>query len=63
MKSHSGDEKPWADSMLQVVMQFYKITKSCVVHSFVWYEYMIVWRWKYNFHIHIDTDMKDWVCK
>ena len=63
MNSHSGDGKPWADSMLQVVRQFYTITRSCVVHSLVWYECVIVWRWGYNFniHIHIHSDMEGWV--
>ena len=58
IKSQSGDGKPWADSMLQVVKQFYKITSSCVVHSLVWYEYMIDCRWSYDFNIHVYTDMK-----
>ena len=61
IKSQSGDGKPWADSMLQVVKQFHKITSSCVVHSLVWYEYMIGCRWGYKFNIDIHTDMKDWV--
>ena len=61
MKFHSGDGKPWADSMLQKVTQFYTITMPCVVHSSVRYEYMIVWRWSYYFNIQIYIVIKDWV--
>ena len=61
IKPQSGGGKPRADSMLQVVKQFYKITRSCVIHSLVWFEYMIDWRLSYYFNIHIYTDMKDWV--
>ena len=61
IKSHSANGKPCADSMLQVVWQFYTTTRPCVLYGLVWYEYMIVCRWSYSFNIHIYIDKRDWV--
>ena len=39
IKSQSGDGKPWADSMFQMVKQFYKITITILCGT----QLVVVW--------------------
>ena len=39
----------------------HRITRSCVVHGLVRYDYMLVWRWSYTFNAHIHIVSRVWV--